>query len=144
MFYFSYGSNMDKNQMLERKCIFHKSYRAILKDYKLVFNKKSEKIPQITFANIEASKGDIVEGVLYEIDDIKYLDKYEGYPTHYDRIEIELESNDKKIKAWVYIAQDEWITNLGKPSKEYMYHLLEGREYLSAYYYSKIENYIVL
>ncbi len=142
MFYFSYGSNMDKNQMLERKCIFHKSYRAILKDHKLVFNKKSQKIPQITFANIAISKNDIVEGVLYEIDDIKCLDKYEGYPNHYDRKEMELESNGEKIKAWVYIAQDEWLTNFGKPTKEYMHHLLEGREYLSADYYSKISNYI--
>lgn len=142
MFYFSYGSNMDKNQMIGRNCIFRKSYRAILKDYKLVFNKKSQKIPQITFANIAVSKNDIVEGILYEIDDIMCLDKYEGYPAHYNRKEMEVESNGKKIKAWVYIAQDEWLTNLGNPTKEYIQHLLEGREYLSADYYSKISNYI--
>jgi cation transport regulator ChaC len=122
---------MDKNQMLKRKCIFHKSCKAILKDYKLVFNKKSQKIPQITFANIEFCKDQITEGVLYEIDDISYLDKYEGYPNHYDRKEMIIECNGEKIKAWVYIANDEWINNYGKPSNEYIQHLLEGKEYLS-------------
>ena len=42
---------------------------------------------------------------IFEIDELdeKSLDRYEGYPTHYFKEDIEVELNGKSIKAMVYI-----------------------------------------
>ena len=107
MRYFAYGSNMDKNRMNERKINFTSRKGAKLYGYKLVFNKKASG-GDFTYANIIHSESDYVEGAVYEFPciEISNLDKYEGYPDHYDRKEVVLTENcGNKIKAITYIAQ---------------------------------------
>ena len=69
---------------------------AILLDYQMIFNKHSNDGGK---ANIMHSPGDLVEGILYSVneEDLLSLDKYEGVATkQYFRHEIEVRNNNKK------------------------------------------------
>jgi gamma-glutamylcyclotransferase (GGCT)/AIG2-like uncharacterized protein YtfP len=79
MFYFAYGSNLNRFQM-KRRCkdsIFIK--KIGLKDFKLTFRNM--------YADIEKKKNSIVQGALFEISKIdeKKLDIYEDYPIVYKK-----------------------------------------------------------
>ena len=133
MYVFSYGSNLNVNRMNERGVKFSKIIPVILKDFILKFNKVSKK--QGAVANIQFYKGGIVEGVLYEVESLEQLDKYEGYPKHYNRVLIKIDEYD----AWVYVAQPEYIQEGLQPKQEYLNHLLEGKQYLSEEYYENLK-----
>ena len=112
---------------------------AILPDYEMIFNKHSNDGGK---ANIMSSPGNIVEGILYSVteEDLLILDKYEGVATEqYKRYDIKVRDNNKKsISAVAYKA-----LNTGKlfaPTEEYLNYILEGKEFLSIGYYSKLES----
>ena len=107
VWYFAYGSNMDEERLRIKRGIEPvNSTIAMLRDYKLLFNKKS-KYKNCSYANIVSEKGSVVYGVLYLISrsDLGKLDVYEGYPTEYYRIELTVETlNGSYVMAWTYIA----------------------------------------
>ena len=143
MKYFAYGSNMSERRMIKRKVKFLKRYKGILKDYKLIINKKSYKNPNMGYSNIIYQSGNNVEGIIYEImeTDILKLDKFEGYPKHYDRVVIDINVDNKIEKCIVYISQKEWVTNEElKTSNEYKNYLLDGKDLLSEKYYERLKN----
>ena len=89
-----------------------------------------------------SSPGDLVEGILYSVneEDLLILDKYEGVATkQYKRHEIEVRNNNKhSITAITYKA-----INTGKvsaPTEEYLNYILEGKEFLSPEYYAKLKS----
>ena len=112
---------------------------AILNDYEMVFNKRSNDGGK---ANIMYSPGDLVEGILYSVneEDLLILDKYEGVAgKQYKRYDIEVRNHNKNfIAAVTYKA-----LNTGKicsPTEEYLNYILEGKEFLSPGYYSKLKS----
>lgn len=133
MFYFAYGSNLNKKRMLDRGVIIKNVIPAKLFNYELKFNKVSK---QGAVANVVFCENSIVEGVLYDVETLVLLDKYEGYPKHYTRVLMNIENVD----AWVYIANSEYIKEGLRPEKEYLNHLLEGKEYLSEEYYNNLKD----
>jgi gamma-glutamylcyclotransferase len=129
IFYFAYGSNMDRRRMIERGVRILSEKVGFIEGWKLVFNKIATSYPGSGYANITKEKNSKVYGVLYEIEnsDLKNLDEYEGYPTHYKRERITvILNNDKKIIAEVYIAQTNQTREGLKPTEEYMKHLIDG------------------
>ena len=73
-------------------------------------------------------------------EDLLILDKFEGVATkQYKRYDILVQKNNKKsIAAVAYKA-----LNTGKilaPTEEYLNYILEGKEFLSPGYYSKLES----
>jgi len=140
VFYFAYGSNMDQDRLRGRINSFHSRKHAILDGYNLVFNKRDSSYPGSGFANIVKGEGR-VEGILYEIDEtsLKTLDYYEGFPAHYNRIEVEVECEGKPLKAWVYVANENKVEEGLKPKKEYLNHLLKGQDLLSKEYFKKLQ-----
>lgn len=81
-FYFAYGSNLNLRQMGNR-CRGSKyisNYK--LEDYQLTFRGVADVIP---------APGNLVVGALFSVNgnDLSRLDKYEGYPTLYDRVYIQ-------------------------------------------------------
>jgi len=139
--YFAYGSNLDSKRMIERGVVFTSRQFGILKDYKLVFNKKSSKNNfKEGYANVVKSKGSIVEGGIYEIteESISLLDKYEGYPTHYSREYIDIEASDRTIRCIVYVATSEKLQEGLKPSKEYFSKILEGKDLFTEEYFNNL------
>ena len=112
---------------------------AILPDYEMIFNKHSNDGGK---ANIMYSPGNLVEGILYSVneEDLLILDKYEGVAAkQYKRYEIEVQDNNKNsIPAVAYKA-----LNTGKisaPTEEYLNYILEGKEFLSPGYYAKLKS----
>ena len=112
---------------------------AIFPDYEMIFNKHSSDGGK---ANIMSSQGNIVEGILYSVneEDLLILDKYEGVAAkQYKRHEIEVRNYNKySITAVTYKA-----LNTGKvsaPTEEYLNYILEGKEFLSPGYYAKLNS----
>ena len=142
MKYFAYGSNMDSDRMKERRIRFSKREHASIVGWKLVFNKLSSRNLEEGYANIEQDINEIVEGILYEIpdSDLKILDKYEGYPTHYFREQIKVKLDNKdELLASTYIANFDKTKKDLKPTSEYINHLLKGCDLLSNTYCQKIK-----
>jgi gamma-glutamylcyclotransferase (GGCT)/AIG2-like uncharacterized protein YtfP len=119
MFYFAYGSNMNQAQMKERCPDAILRGGASLADYRLAFTIFSPN-RLCGCADIVASKGDIVYGLLYQLteSDLYAMDRFEGHPNHYQRIVVSVISNNQEIDAYSYEVvnkQDEL-----KPSKQYL------------------------
>lgn len=143
--HFAYGSNMDPEQMNDRGAPFTERRRAVLSGWALRFNKKATKdaMKGEGRGNVVIDPKGIVEGVLYSItkSGLDGLDKNEGYPGHYDRKELEVRLDDgTRGKAWVYIAQPQYVQEGLKPRKEYLAHYLKGKDVLSPQYYEWLRN----
>ena len=136
--YFAYGSNMDMTRLSNRGVNPETRHKGTLKNWKLKFNKKAS-AGDWSFANIEQSEGDSVEGLVFTIKeiDLKLLDKFEGAPKHYRREILEIETDREAIKCITYIAQPEHIMEGLLPVKEYMDFLIKGSVLLS-YEYQKM------
>ena len=128
-FYFAYGSNMDRDRMIERGVRILSEKVGFIEGWKLVFNKIATSPSGAGYANITKEENSKVYGVLYKIEnsDLKKLDKYEGCPNHYKRERIPVILHDgKKITAEVYIAQSNKTREGLKPTEEYMKYLING------------------
>jgi len=142
--YFAYGSCMSEeslNQTVEARLIGP----GKLKDYCLTFNKFSKKWGG-GVADIIPAPGGLVEGVLFEVKDFVELDRREGAPNYYRRIEIEVET---EIKGCVQVVSYEVVKKSPEliiPTNKYMNMILEGAQILSlnyqAFLRSKFSSYL--
>ncbi len=140
-YYFAYGSNMNVERMIERQVKFTGYEKGTIENSTLRFSKKAFRLGE-GFANIHYKIGEKVEGVLYELaskNEIKKLDRFEGCPFHYNRIEMLVKTKYGYKWAFVYIANNYFVDFRLKPSKKYLNHLLKGKEFLSKQYYNKLE-----
>lgn len=89
IYYFAYGSNMNREQMLTRCPSSTKIGIACLLDHKIAFTRFSAK-RESAVADILVSPGDEVWGILYKItqNDLAELDKKEGAPNIYRRVSL--------------------------------------------------------
>ena len=129
---------MNSERMLERVGEFSIVGRGVLIDYQLVFNKIANGKLGEGYANVMTSHGDFVEGVVYQFDEIRKLDRPEGYPTHYDRQLMPISIDSGFVEAWVYFARSSQISDGLMPSRNYMDHVLLGKEYLSDSYFKNL------
>lgn len=132
--YFAYGSNMSAKQVDDRGLKMTPVGIGRLINYKLMFNKMSTKDPSIGFANIVPWWGSVVYGLIYDMsnlpikersisskskpeqekivslirNNLRILDKHEGYPSNYQRTNIGVLVNvlneDKNVQCFTYIA----------------------------------------
>ena len=133
---------MNPERMKQRGINFAKREWAVLKGWRLVFNKIAYRNPKEGYANIVKDEKGTVEGVLYDVleEDIKKLDRYECYPIHYNKITVKVNlKNGKEIDAITYIAQPDKIKDGLKPDREYLNHLLKGNDLLSEKYCERLK-----
>ena len=139
MNYYSYGSNMSENRMIERGLQPTGKEIAFLDNYEFIINKRSYKNPKIGYANVIKKENSIVEGILYKVQEheIKLLDRFEGSPRHYSREIMDLRLQDGTItQGVVYVANFNWISpNTLKTTPEYKNFILEGKNWISKNYY---------
>ena len=100
-FYVAYGSNMAKDQMFGRcnsPVVIGATY---VEDWQLTMP---------SYANLEPQKGSRTPVIVWKIDaaDEKRLDRYEGYPDMYDKTDIIITVNSKRISAMAYVMTDEY------------------------------------
>lgn len=99
--YVAYGSNLNKEQMKYR-CPDSKVYATgVIEDYELQFKGR----PNGAFATIAPKQGASVPVAVWMISkwDEKALDRYEGYPTHYTKENIDVNIGGEKVEAMVYV-----------------------------------------
>ena len=125
---FSYGSNMNPMRLQSRIRNWDGSYRiASLPGYELRFNMFARQ--QRVGANIVPHPTRQVRGIVVQLDDtdLMELDKYEGHPVLYKRIEVKLKiDRASMIKTYTYVAQTQWITEGLLPTDDYLKHIVNG------------------
>ena len=144
MLYFAYGSNCDPAIMAKKQVKFTSRKRGRLSGYRLRFNKLAlrERLPEgIGFANINEDPSGLVEGIIYEVvdEDVARLDESERYPDHYGRISIIVESDGGPIECQTYQAQPDKTADGLVPSRNYLNHILAGRDFLSQQYFEALD-----
>jgi gamma-glutamylcyclotransferase len=138
--YFAYGSNMDFNQLQKREISFEFLGKATLHNFKLQFNKIASKKEGVGYANISSQIGKSVEGLLFKTENIEILDKFEGYPNHYEKQKLYVLFNGENTEVVVYVARTEKTKEGLMPEKEYLNRLLTAKEYLSEQYYEQLKS----
>ena len=126
MYYFAYGSNLNRKQMLERCPDSKPRFLATLHNYKLVFVGWSRQW-RGGVVSIKSFRGERVLGAIYEISerDLRRLDKYEGYPGSYSRSKVTVFNEDgEPIEAITYIKSGQLEET--PPSKEYLAVIQQG------------------
>jgi len=126
VYYFAYASNLNKKQMQERAPESKPMFVATLPNYKLVFAGWSRRW-RGGYATIMLSRGDKVLGAIYEVSekDMRRLDKYEGCPGNYNRINVTVFDEDHNpVEAVTYIKAGRLEET--PPSKEYLAVIQQG------------------
>ena len=125
IYYFAYGSNLNVAQLMTRIGKWRSVRKAILKNYKLVFDVYSQKWSGLT-SNIKECNSELVYGVIYEIsmDQLNILTKkYEHKePTKLDKVFI-LDGDEKKLQVYTYVFSGE---NKGEVPENYLNTIIEG------------------
>jgi len=123
MYYFAYGSNLNKKQMLERCPDSKPEFVATLPNYKLVFVGWSRQW-RGGVATIKRFSGGKVPGAVYEISEqcLRRLDKCEG---GYERFKVTVFSEDgEPVEAITYVKSGQLEET--PPSKEYLSVIQQG------------------
>ena len=123
MYYFAYGSNLNRKQMLERCPDSKPQLLATLPNYKLIFAGWSRRWRGGT-ATIKRFTGEKVIGGIYDVSEqcLRQLDKHEA---GYDRINVIVFDEDgQSIEATTYIKSGRLEET--QPSKEYLAIVQQG------------------
>ncbi len=140
--YFAYGSNLHAPQMAKR-CVDSKRVgRAVLVDHRLDFTRRSGDWAG-GVADVVPTPGHEVWGLLYEISDsdLCSLDRYEGYPTLYGRMQVEVQKDGEPVgNVLTYFVQEkqpfvaphpDYLKIIRTAAQEHAFPL-EYRKYLEA------------
>lgn len=117
MKYFSYGMNTNLGSMKMRCPNARSLGAAVLPHYAFEFK---------SFATVIPNMGNEVEGVLWEITDEceKSLDRLEGYPIYYSKINVWVKHNGELVPCMTYLMYPE--EELDYPTDSYVDMLYEG------------------
>ena len=114
--YVAYGSNLNLEQMKHRCPTAKLIGTGVVNDYELQF----KGFPSSAYATISPKAGASVPVGIWELGwmDEKYLDRYEGYPSHYFKKDIPVQmDNGEEVKGMVYIMNQKM--QFGLPSGHY-------------------------
>ncbi|MDI5885104.1 gamma-glutamylcyclotransferase family protein [Cobetia amphilecti] len=139
-YYFAYGSNMNPARVEARIGETRRAVHGWLQEHRLSFDKAS-RVDGIAHANVQPAPGERVEGVLYELleaEQITLMDPFEGRPHEYERFLHPIVTREGVIDAWVYVALPERTAEGLKPAREYLEHLLGGRDFLTPDYFTAL------
>lgn len=126
MYYFAYGSNLNRKHMAQRFLDCQPKFSAELPNYKLVFTGWSRQW-RGGVASIKHSMGDKVLGGIYEIDEtgLARLDRHEICPDSYNRLKVIVyRDSGEQIEAITYIKRGQ--IDETKPSAEYLKVIQQG------------------
>lgn len=127
VWFFAYGSNMSGTLIRSRAREIVEEQIGKLENYEIVFNKKAR--GGSATANIRPASGKTVYGMLYKIPEsaLRSLDRFEGAPQHYRRIEVNVTgSQGNRIAAQTYIATK--VEKGLRPASYYLQSILQAAE----------------
>lgn len=141
IYYFAYGSNLNPERMNTRKAFFKSRKLGKLLDYEFIINKVTAS--GTLAANIRPKHGATVYGALYKCtqETLGALDLFEK---NYSRQKLNIITEDgDAIEAIAYIAGVENCSDtLNIVSKDYLEHILCGRDILPADYVAFLESFL--
>jgi len=123
VYYFAYGSNLNKKQMMERCPDSKPMFTATLPNYKLVFVGWFRQW-RGGVVSIKPFRGDRVRGAIYEVSEqcLRRLDRYEA---DYSRFKVTVLGEDSEpIEAITYVKTGQLEET--QPSKEYLTIIQQG------------------
>lgn len=144
--YFGYGSNLNLISLAAKGVVPISSEKGILRSWSLRFNVAHWFAHEGGMGNIIPTNNpnDFVEGIVHtcKIEELPSLDAMEAYGIGYDRIDVEIDTQKGKVKAFVYIGLPAFIDNTRLPTKRYLNILLKGAKMaeLSQEYIHKLQN----
>lgn len=126
--YFAYGSNLSRQQMLERTGSVPNSRTAHLPNYQLAFHKVRG--TEEVYAVIAPASGAIVHGVVYLCSShaMTELDLFEGVSEGYyrrDSVQVST-ANGELLTAFTYLGGEAFSMEQGRPSEAYLNLILTG------------------
>jgi len=146
VWYFAYGSNMNParlsdQRLKERAVQMGPRIGGRLDGWRLVFNKVARSPAGAAAGNIVEAAGETVHGTLNEMPEagLKVLDIWEGVAGgHYERRTVQVIRTDtgETVDAVVYVALK--VGEGLRPTREYLTHLLAGRDLLPADYWERL------
>lgn len=130
--YFGYGSNINLTSLRAKGVDPLKSERAVLHGWKLAFNVKHWFRHEGGMGNILPAENNMnqVQGMLHLCEDehLSSLDAVEAYGQGYDRIEIEVETENGLVKATTYVGMPGYLDNALLPTRRYLSIILKGAQ----------------
>jgi len=123
VYYFAYGANLNRKQMLERCPDSKPKFMVTLPNYKLIFAGWSRKW-RGGVATIKRFGGEKVLGGIYDVSEqcLRQLDRYEE---GYDRLKVTVFNEvGEPIEAITYIKSG--LLEETQPSKEYLAIIQQG------------------
>ena len=147
IWYFAYGSNMNPARLADQRL----KERAVqmgpriggrLDGWRLAFNKIARSPAGAAAGNIVEAPGEVVHGTLNQMPDagLAVLDIWEGAAGgHYKRQTVPVVRADtgETVEAVTYIALK--VGEGLKPTREYLDHLLAGKDLLTAAYWETLK-----
>lgn len=124
MYYFAYGSNLNKKQMQQRCPDSKPKLTATLPNYQVIFTGWSRQW-RGGVATIKRNQGSRTMGAIYEVSerDLRLLDSHEG--SAYQRLKVIVFDEDgNPLEAVTYIKSGQLDET--PPSKEYLAILQQG------------------
>ncbi|HLF63525.1 MAG TPA: gamma-glutamylcyclotransferase family protein [Saprospiraceae bacterium] len=130
--YFGYGSNINLISLRAKGVDPISSERGLLRGWRLRFNVQHWFQHEGGVGNIEPSPdaNDFVEGMVHTCRDehLASLDAMEAYGVGYDRIEVDLETDHGRVKAFAYIGLPAFLDDSCLPTRRYLNIILKGAE----------------
>ncbi|MEM0142697.1 MAG: gamma-glutamylcyclotransferase family protein [Candidatus Parvarchaeum sp.] len=119
MYYFAYGSNLERSRLHVRVGNWSSERNCLLDGYRLTFDSRGK-------ADIIEDSNSKVYGVIYELSEeqMKILDVKEGVPRVYKRSAVSVKIDNRQVEAVAYIKVDK--TEFSKPNAEYLNYIIEG------------------
>ena len=144
--YFAYGSNMNLVRLVDDRLkpkgvALGRRIGGRLDGWRLTFDKVARAPKGAGAGNIVVAPGDVVHGTLNEMSPVglDVLDVWEGVAGgHYERRTLSVVRVDtgETVEAITYVAL---LVGEGlRPTREYLRHLLAGRDLLPADYWEKL------
>lgn len=120
--YIAYGSNLNLPQMAQRCPSAKVLGTSEIKNYELLFRGSRTG----SYATVEPCEGKSVPILLWSVkpQDEKALDRYEGYPVFYEKVDMPVELDGKTVDAFIYVITEGH--QLGMPSQRYVSTIAEG------------------
>ncbi|TQV67781.1 gamma-glutamylcyclotransferase [Exilibacterium tricleocarpae] len=140
-YYFAYGSNMNPARMATRGMGVVSIQPGRLANLRLSFNMRVANAPGNSHANVVYEAGAEVEGVLYRLTDpaeMVKMDPFESAPRSYSRDIFPIETPAGTVPGWVYIGNQAVLEEGLRPPRDYLEHLLAGRDFLSEPYIARL------
>lgn len=110
--YFAYGANTNRVSMAQRCPQATPLGAAVLNDWRFCFKHCADIVPD---------EGKQTFGVLWDISDSdeEALDRFEGYPTYYEKQQVRVRYDGRYIRAMVYVMTNKKRSHLEPPSMYY-------------------------